>query len=116
MDARTAVSAAPWQRTALPVVANLLRAIAQSMLAVLGVLALLVCFRRISGGLLEPLSQPSLLIAGSFLALAALGFRAAHSSAKGASDLSSRLLWGAPSAVVVLWAIGLSSSETPAGG
>jgi hypothetical protein len=117
MDAQATTRRLDLARAAFPTWSQLAQAVASSLLALLALAGLLICIRRVSGALVEPLPAPLLVGLGGLLALAAVAFRAAFRAAHRRGSLAALYSnWAAPSAVLMLWAAGLSSHETSSGG
>jgi hypothetical protein len=96
---------------------QLARTVASSLLALLALAGLLICIRRASGALVEPLPAPVLVGLGGLLALAAVAFRAAFRPVRRRGSRATFYSnWAAPSAVLMLWAVGLSLHEASSGG
>jgi hypothetical protein len=115
MDA-LAATRAPLRATAagMPRLAWLGRWLALSSLALLGVIGLVVCFRRATGALAEPLSPPVLLGLGVVLAALAVLFR--RSLDEVAAPAARWVVWLAPTVVLAIWVAGVSLTTTSAWG
>ncbi len=122
MDALSAASAAPWLSIGQPPIgqplaARLLRATSIVLFALLALLPIVICARRASGALVEPLPATALVAVAAVLALAAIAFRrhgraiAAHSH-----PLARYAPLVAPSLVLVLWSAGLLLPGTSTAG
>ena len=106
-----------WPQIESLAIAKLVRTLAASWLALLALAAILVCIRRSSGALTQPLPPQALVAWGALLALAALTFRKAYSAATSAGNrLATYALWAAPSGVLALWAASLSLSGSATSG
>jgi hypothetical protein len=90
---------------------------AGSLLGLLALGGLTLCARRASGALIEPLRPEILIALGLVLALAAMSFRASLPEINGMGDRKRLYLaWAAPSAVLLLWLIGLTVEGTSGSG
>ena len=99
-----------------PPLAHLGRALGWTCFALVALAGLLVAIRRTTGALAGPLHPGLLLVWSSLLAAAALAFRRAlPRPAFLGSEWASGVLWATPSAVLLLWATGLSVDATAAG-
>ncbi len=112
-DAFAAVGTPPRQLAAPAPLRSLVRTLASTSLALVGLLGLLVCFRRLTGALVEPLAPTVLIVLGAALAATALVFRSGANRPSG-SALASYAVWAAPSLVLLLWMAGVSLSGTSA--
>lgn len=117
MDALTAVREPSWPRLAASAMVRLGQVMTASVLALLALAALVVVLRRLSGALVEPLPSAVLWCLAAFLAGIAILFRGSF-VAHVADQTRARAyaLWAAPSVVLLLAAVGLSSRETAGGG
>lgn len=113
MDASTAF-AAPI-RTGLddPVLSRLARVLVLAAIGLAAVTGLLVCARRATGALAEPLSPAVLAGLGIVLAALAVLFRRAF-AAPPLPRAAAYVVWAAPSAVLFIWAaaVSLQGSDT----
>jgi hypothetical protein len=117
MDAQAAIRRLDFLRANCPIWHPLARTVSSSLLALLALAGLLICARRASGALVDPLPAPVLVAVGGLLALAAVAFRAALRPANlHGSRTALCLNWALPSAVLTLWAAGLSLHEASGGG
>jgi hypothetical protein len=112
MDATTAFGAPPRVDFAGPVLARLGRRLALVALVLLAMTGLVVCARRASGALVEPLSPGVLAGLGIVLAALAVWFRKTFAAASH-SRAAVYAAWAAPSAVLVIWAAGVSLQGSP---
>ncbi|MBI3838323.1 MAG: hypothetical protein HY288_10380 [Planctomycetia bacterium] len=96
---------------------KLARTLANSLLAMLALAGLLICVRRASGALVDPLPAPVRVAVGGLLALAGIAVRAALPTANlRGSRTALYLNWALPSVVLFLWAAGLSLQGASASG
>jgi hypothetical protein len=117
MDAQATIRPLDIPRANFPLGPQLARTVAGSLLAMLALAGVLICVRRASGALVEPLPAPVLVALGGLLALAAVAFRAAFLPATRRGTRAALYSnWAAPSAVLMLWAAGLSLHEASIGG
>jgi hypothetical protein len=117
MDAQATIRRLDIPRASFPLGPQLARIVANSLLALLTLAGLLICIRRTSGALAEPLAASVLVGLGGLLSLSAVVFRASLPSAHWrGSRLALYAVWAAPSAVLMLWAAGLSLREASSGG
>ncbi len=105
MDASTALRSS--RRLIAPPVARLARVAAATALALLAAGGGLLCVRRLSGALQEPLPPIALIVLGVTLAAAMLVIRRLlvwpHLPRRAAY-----VVWAAPSIVLAIWAVGVS--------
>jgi hypothetical protein len=89
------------------------RTLALAAITLLAVMGLVVCVRRASGALVEPLSPAVLAALGIILAALGLLFRRTF-AAMPLSGAAKYALWAAPSAVLAMWAaaVSLEGSDT----
>jgi hypothetical protein len=116
MDARTAKLAAWRPRIDTPIVVRLVQAAAICAFLLLAVAGLLILVRRASGALVAPLPAGLLVGWAGLLAVLAVAFRRFIPLAV---PIHSRswlyVIWTAPSAVLLLWSIGLSVAGSGGG-
>ncbi len=109
MDALRVISRVAWPQIESSAVAKLVRTLAASWQGLLALAAILICLRRSSGALIQPLPPPVLVACGGLLATAALAFRAVFSTSLPGTDRRvTYSVWAAPSVVLALWAASLS--------
>jgi hypothetical protein len=118
MDVPIAVCRADFAPADSPFSQKLARTMAGALLALLALAGLLICIRRAGGALVEPLPPQVLVGLGGLLALAALAFRFALPATSGvlARRAVFYLCWALPTAVLALWAVGLSLHEASTSG
>jgi hypothetical protein len=117
MDAHAAIRRLDIPSGSFPLGPQLARIVVHSLLALLALAGVLICVRRISGALSEPLPTAVFLSVGGLLSLSAVVFRAAFPLANWrGSRMALYANRGVPSVVLALWAVGLSLHETSSGG
>lgn len=113
MEASTAFRAPIAVRLDAPVLAKLGRMLALSAVGLLAVTGLVVCLRRATGALVEPLAPGVLAGVGVVLAALAMLFRRAFSS-RPRSRAAGYALCAAPSVVLAIWAAAVSLAGSDA--
>jgi hypothetical protein len=111
MDALTATRAPIRSSLRAAAITQLARWLALVSLVLLGLVGLVICLRRATGALVEPLRPETLLILGVVLAALAVLFRRALGEAF-ASPSAKWAVWLAPSVVLAVWAAGVTLSDT----
>jgi hypothetical protein len=95
-----------------PVLVRLSRILAFSTISLLAAVGLLICARRATGALSQPLSPGVLAGIGLILAALALAFRHTQADVP-ISRFARYALWAAPSFVLVIWAAAISLAASP---
>lgn len=113
MDAATAVRAPLRIEFPGPILGRLARRLALAALVLVALTGVVVCARRATGALVEPLSPGVLAGLGVVLAALAIWFRQTW-AATARSRAAVYAAWAAPSLVLVIWAAGVSLAGSDA--
>ncbi|MEX2112884.1 MAG: hypothetical protein WD845_06840 [Pirellulales bacterium] len=117
MDAPVTVRPVDWPVIDAPVARQIVRAALATLFTFVTLAALALFMRRIDGSLRAPLPTATLLALAVGLALGALACRYSAARAPGCNTSLARFtVWAAPTAVLVLWTVGvLLPGTTPSG-